>query len=278
MKLLITGVYGFLGFYLAKKLSESHTVIGIYHSYIKKDNDSDISFFNDIELLTTVPDVIIMCHAAVSSGNHSISNQILYDTNVNFTQKLYIKYPHVKIIYISSVSIFGLNAELVTETSLDCPVSTYSISKLWAEKIILQNKNNYIIRFSSLYGNEIKENTLIPNYCNQALNNQIIDVWGDGTRKQNYIHIEDAISLIEKVIAFDGIINFPILGVSNKEYSNLEIAQIVAKNCSAKINFKNKDNVVMFQYNNQLTQNTFNWQSEMEIGKGIAKYLEWKRK
>lgn len=278
MKIIITGVYGFLGYHLAKKLSKSHTVIGFYHSNKKKGDNINMTVFNDLELLTIIPDVIIMCHAAVSSGIHTISNKKLFETNVSFTQELYTKYPNVKIIYISSVSIFGLNQELLSETSLDCPVSTYAISKLWAEKIILQNKNNFIIRLSSLYGDEMKENTLIPNYCNQAFNNQRIDVWGDGTRKQNYIHIDDALNLIEKVISFNGIINFPILGVSNMEYSNLEIAEIIKKKYNAKINFINEDKVLSFRYNNQLTQNIFNWQSEIQIETGIEKYIEWKKK
>jgi hypothetical protein len=47
----------------------------------------------------------------------------------------------------------------------------------------------------------MKENTLIPNYINQGLIKKEIEVWGNGSRLQNYIHVNDVVNVIELIIA-----------------------------------------------------------------------------
>jgi len=278
MKILITGIYGFLGTRLANKLAENHTIFGLYNTEKEVVFNENIVCFNKLDSIDMMPDVIIMCHAAVSSGSTNIDKHVLIETNVNFTKEIVEKFPTIKIIYVSSVSIFGNQNEVVNEQSILNPETDYAFSKLLGEKEVNQNSNSIIIRFSSLYGNEMKENTLIPNYCNQALRSQTIQVWGNGSRRQNYIHIDDAINLIESAIECKTKINFPILGVSSKEYSNDEVAKIISELTNSEINYINKDDSPSFHYNNEVTQKTLNWQSEIELKNGLKHYLEWKKK
>ena len=219
-----------------------------------------------------------MCHAAVSSGMTNMDKTKLLETNVDFTKKIVEKFPVIKSIYISSVSVFGTKNEIINEQSFENPETDYAKSKSSGESEVSQNSNSIIIRFSSLYGNEMKENTLIPNYCNQALQSQTIQVWGDGSRHQNYIHINDAVNLIESAIACKTKINFPILGVSSKEYSNDEVAKIISELTHSEINYINFDDSPSFHYNNDMTQKILNWQSEIELKNGLKHYLEWKKK
>ena len=278
MKILITGIYGFLGSHLAEKLLLNHTIAGLYNTEKQMAFNSNVLCFNKLELIDIVPDIIIMCHAAVSSGIINVDRSRLCETNIKFTKKIVEKFPNSKCVYISSVSIFGNKNEIINEQSLDNPETEYAFSKLLGEKEINQNSNSIIIRFSSLYGNGMKENTLIPNYCNQALKSQAIEVWGDGRRFQNYIHISDAISLIEAAIECKTEINFPLLGVSSKEYSNVEVATVISGLTNSVINYINKDDSPSFYYNNERTQKILNWQSEIELENGLKQYLEWKKK
>jgi nucleoside-diphosphate-sugar epimerase len=278
MTVLITGVYGFLGSHLAKKLCEKHTVIGLYHSDVKSIPGDTVNVYNDLELIQSIPDIIILCHAKVSSGNYKVQNDLLFNSNVSFTEKVINKFPFTKIVYISSVSIFDNNVILISENSINKPENGYAISKFWGENIVLQNPKNYVIRLSSLYGTGMKENTLIPNYCDQAIKKKTIQVWGSGSRLQNYIHVDDAINLIEKIIDYKLNINFPILGVSNKEYSNNEVAKIISDLTNSKIEYINQDNSLSFRYKNKLTQNALNWHSKIDLKEGIKQYLEWKKK
>jgi UDP-glucose 4-epimerase len=278
MKILITGIYGFLGTHLAHKLAENHTVFGLYNTEKEVVFKENIICFNRLELIDIIPDVIIMCHAAVSSGTTNINKSALNETNVNFTKKILKNFSTIKSIYVSSVSIFGSQKEVINEHSILNPETDYALSKLLGEKEVNENPDSVIIRFSSLYGNGMKENTLIPNYCNQALRNKSIQVWGSGSRFQNYIHINDAVHLIEKAIDYKSKIDFPILGVSSKEYSNDEIAKIISKLTDSEIDYINQDNSPSFYYDNKMTQKTLDWQSEIELKKGLKQYLEWKKK
>ena len=278
MKILITGISGFLGFHLGNKLSKSHKISGLYNININNNLDKLIFTYSKLEEIIVVPDVIIMCHAAVVSGNIKISNEILNKVNVQFTDEILKKFPDSKCIYISSVSVFGRQENKINERILASPETDYGVSKLRAEQLILKNKSNKVIRFSSLYGKGMKQNTLIPNYSNQAIQNNQIEVWGNGSRFQNYIHIDDAVALIEKVIELNEVIDFPILGVDTTEYSNLQVAEIISEKTNSKITFVNDDYSTSYFYDNVISQKKLNWQPKIKLEEGLIDYLEWKEK
>ncbi|RZA01934.1 MAG: NAD(P)-dependent oxidoreductase [Sphingobacteriaceae bacterium] len=277
MIVLITGIYGFLGSCLAEKLAGKHHVIGLYHVNTKS-IDSSITVYDSLEEINTTPDVIVLCHAAVSSGSHQENSDVLHNANVHFTQKIINKFPTTKLIYISSVSVYSNDGSIVTERSTDNPQKPYAQSKLAAEKLVMKHPGNYVIRLSSLYGKGMKENTLIPNYANQALQSKNISVWGNGGRYQNYIYIEDAISFIEKSIDCKSMINFPLLGVADKEYTNAEVAAIIAELTGAEIVYTGEDKALSYHYSNVLTQNTLGWSAATTLADGLKEYIEWKEK
>lgn len=278
MKILITGIYGFLGSNLAKKLSQKHDVVGLYNTPKAIQLNESVTCFGRLDQINFIPDVIVMCHAAVSSGATNVDRKTLFQSNVAFTSQVLEKFPTSRIIYISSVSVFGNNFEVIDENTFVNPLTEYAISKLAGEKEMIKNPKSSIIRFSSLYGEGMKENTLIPNYCNQALQTKSIEVWGTGKRFQNYIHINDAINLIEKLLLNNPKINFPLLGVFSKEYSNEEVAKIISDLTHSEIKYINEDNSLSVRYNNELTQKVLNWYPEIELEHSLKNYLEWKKK
>lgn len=278
MKVLITGIFGFLGKHLAERLCQQHDVVGLYHTSKEIKFSKNIKCFNELESIDDDFDVIIMCHAAVVSGTHILDEQSLVESNVGFTKKIIEKFPKVKAIYVSSVTVLGESNEILNEKTPPNPKTDYAFSKLKGENEALKNSNASIVRFSSIYGIGMKENTIIPNYCNQALTSKIIQVWGNGSRYQNYIHVDDAVCLIEKMIAFNDKITFPVLGVYSKEYSNEEVAKIIANETDSAINYLNEDKSVSYHYNNELTQKVLNWHPQIELKDGLKNYLRWKEK
>lgn len=277
MKILITGISGFLGRNLISKLSEYE----LYGLDIQKEVLDGVKVFgsDNIEDIEINFDVVIICHAAVASGTTVLSNKILFDVNVSLTEKIVNKFNDAFIVYISTASIYDINLDIVYEKSIINPQSQYAISKYWGEKVVLNNKKSTIIRLSSLYGIGMKENTLIPNYINQALQNKVIQVWGKGERVQNYIHVSDVAKVIHLIIQnqqkFCGKL---LLGVSKKEYSNLQIAQIIAKLTQSEIQFINDDYSKSFCYNNNYTTNLLNWEIDTSIEERLQNYIEWKQK
>ena len=87
-----------------------------------------------------------------------------------------------------------------------------------------------------------EENTIIPNYVNQAINNKKIEVWGKGNRLQNYIHVSDVCNLIKQIIfKFNVVKGEILLAVNSKEYSNIYLAQLISEFTNSKIIFVNED-------------------------------------
>jgi UDP-glucose 4-epimerase len=277
VKILITGIKGFLGINLIEKL-DKYEVFGLG---TQEETVGKIQVFNsnDLDKLEQDFDLVIICHAAVESGTTTLSNDNLFNVNVSLTERIIYKFNNAFIIYISTTSVYDFNFDFITETSNINPQSNYSLSKLWGEKIASINKKTVILRLSSMFGIGMKENTLIPNYVNQALNGGIIEVWGKGDRLQNYVHVDDVIQYIDLIIQNkENLYGKILLGVSKKQYSNLEIAHIILNYTKGKIKFVNEDNSKSFCYNNNYTRNLLNWKSQIEIEDRLKKYIEWKKK
>lgn len=277
MLIAITGVSGFLGSHLVAFFSENHEVIKISSS-VQEDLSNAVYSINKLDNINKTPEVVIHCHAAVASGMNLVDNQTLFDGNVLATQKVVNQFPKSKHIFISTVSVFGNASSVKKEYSDIQPSTDYAISKIWAEKIVLQSDHSVVLRLSSLYGIGMKENTLLPKYINQALGHQKIEVWGKGLRKQNYIHVSDVVYLIDKIVLRNIWDKKIFLGVGNKEYSNIELAQIISGITNAEIVCVNEDNSPSYHYENSQTRSALNWQPLADISSEIKKIIEWKQK
>ncbi len=274
MNILISGYKGFLGSVLWNKLSIEHNLIGVAREQ-EIDNKESYSI-NQISTIKETPDIVIMCHASVASGKDKVDTTKLFNSNVHTTKQLVQQFPNSYLIYISSISIYGDSQDLLTEQSAPCPQTEYAISKLWGEKCVSQTENSAILRLTSLYGAGMKENTIIPNYVNQALSIGEIEVWGKGKRKQNYIHVEDVVRYIEHLISTQGKGIFIASGES--EVSNIELANLISEEIGAVINFKGNDNSPSIRIDNQITRNSLSIKNKRDIKEGIKEYIQWKKK
>jgi len=279
LRILITGVKGFLGSNLLASLRE----MGGYELYglgTKEEFLEGIKVYTskDLDSIGITPELIIMCHAAVASGNTILCSERLFESNVKLTERIVNKFQKSSIIYISTASVYNIKETVINEASSLNPQSDYSISKLWGERVLASNKKISIIRLSSLYGIGMKENTLIPNFINQAIKNNLIEIWGDGSRVQNYIHINDAVRLINCLImkydAYNGEI---LLGVSHIHYSNFEIAQIIASITKSDFCFVDKDDSNSLIYDNNYTMKLLGWKCEERIEEKLNEYIKWKK-
>ena len=277
MNILITGIYGFLGSNLANELQGDTTVVGLYNQNKKNELNNSIKVYNDLDEIKFKPDILILCHAAVVSGQDAVNIDKLAEINISLTKKILDKFPLAKCVYISSVSVYGENTSKLSENTIVNPISEYAKSKYLGEQVVLERNRSIIIRIASLYGNGMKENTLIPNYCNQAIIKNVIEVWGNGERIQNYIHVNDVVQLIKKSITYNNEASFIALGVSENEFSNNEVAKIIADETNSKIVFVNDDTSFSSCYDNVVTRNKLNWKPVINLNDGIKKYIKWKK-
>lgn len=262
-RILITGASGFLGASL-KNLLENQ---GIKVS----------SFTRNAPVWPDVENIQSVFHVAARVAYGLDDSPALYEDNVVLTRNVCQRFPEAKINFASSVSVFGMGKGKVISENTDVNCNTpYPLSKLWAEAYIKQHFAWSITRFSSIYGPGMQETTFIPRVVHQALTKGEIVIWGNGQRKQNYIHVADAAGLM--VLANQAPENGIFLGVGEQEYSNAQVAEIVAGITGTKVKFQGEDPSPSVHYSNEKTKAVLNWKPAITFETGLAQYIEWKKR
>lgn len=220
MKVLITGVAGFIGSKIASKfVMMGYEVIGIddLSNGDKKNIPSGIKFLqldlSDPNNIGEIPqDCEIILHlAGQSSGEISFDNPIA-DLNKNTSSTLNliqygIKNSCKKIIYASSMSVYGDTPDKpVSEKYQTRPLSCYGISKLTSEHYlkIYANKLPFIsLRMFNIYGpgQDLKNlrQGMVSIYMAQAIENNLIQVKGSVDRYRDFVYIDDVVLIWYKL-------------------------------------------------------------------------------
>lgn len=275
--IVVTGIKGFLGSHLWNALKDEFTVLGIGRQTEQWNGTRIFSladFPSEVE-----PEFVILCHAAVSSGQEQLPVEALEAVNVVQTRALVQRFNSAKLIYCSTVSIYQESEFSIVEKGIEKPQSPYAITKQMGENIVFTAPNAVVVRFSSLYGIGMKPNTIVPLYIHQALHQGEIQIWGTGQRRQNYLHVSDAVNCIEKILYHFQTVNHKVLlGVNTQEYSNLELGSTIAKLCGATLQFIREDFSKSWSFNNQITQKLLNWKPQVELQEGLSHYIAWKKR
>lgn len=231
MKILVTGIAGFIGSNLAKKLKEKgHEVFGIdnlngyYSVELKKDRLSKFlnnEFKNyeinleDYEGVKEVfekeqPEVVINL-AAQAGVRYSLENPFTYiQSNVNGFMSILEACRHndVKnLIYASSSSVYGANTSLPFSTSdnIDHPISLYAATKKSNELMAhtyshLFNLPTTGLRFFTVYGPWGRPDMALFKFTKNILNNEPIDVYNNGNMMRDFTYIDDIIEAISRLV------------------------------------------------------------------------------
>lgn len=162
MKILITGINGFVGSNLVKALKEKHTLYGLDIITTKKDGVVKTYSWADLKNgLNTDFDTIIHLAGIAHDIKNKTKTQDYFSINTMLTQKVYdffLESSAKKFIFFSSVKAvaeFVVGKEL-TENVIPKPKGPYGESKIKAEKYIQsrlpKNKQVYILRPSMIHG------------------------------------------------------------------------------------------------------------------------------
>lgn len=167
MKILITGVHGFVGTNLVKALSGSNSIYGL--DIVAPLKDGVVNTFSwDALANRTVPEVDVIIHLAGKA--HDTKNQakadVYFQVNTELTKKIYdyfLKSSAKKFIFFSSVKAAAdrVEGEYVDENVVPSPKGPYGESKIAAERYIQSKmdastgsatKDVYILRPCMIHG------------------------------------------------------------------------------------------------------------------------------
>ena len=146
MKILITGVHGFVGSNLVEALKKEHTIYGLDIINPQKDGIRYTFSWDFLDKPNEIPDIDAIIHLAGKA--HDTKNQsaavVYFKVNTGLTQKIfdwYLAHPTAKkFIQFSTVKSAAdrVEGDFLTEECIPTPVGPYGESKIAAENYIIE--------------------------------------------------------------------------------------------------------------------------------------------
>ena len=128
-----------------------------------------------------------------------------------------------KVVYFSSGgTVYGMPESIpITEDHPTNPLNSYGITKLAIEKYTAMHARRFgidysIVRPSNVYGPGQRLHYgqgVIGIMASRALRGEVLEVWGEGTDKRDYLFVDDLVSAIVKLLAYRG--SFRVFNVSS---------------------------------------------------------------
>ncbi|SFN49307.1 NAD-dependent epimerase/dehydratase family protein [Salegentibacter flavus] len=307
MRVLITGVAGFIGSHMAEKLVElGYQVTGIdnfsdyYNVSLKRQNaeilrkkgvevlEKDLRNPEDYEDLTQ--DFNFVFHFAGRPGiSASSSFDDYFSNNVYATELLLnfsLKNKNLKHFFnIGTSSIYGREATY-TETEVPRPVSNYGVSKLAAEQLALSLARSEKIKASSLrlysvYGPRERPDKLYTKLIQCAYNEEEFPLFeGSEEHLRSFTYVGDIVDGIVRALENYEKLNTQIINLgSEEEFSTSNGIQFIEEILEKKIKIKHLPRRAGDQLRTRAkiekARELIGYDPKISLFEGLGKQVEW---
>ncbi|HPF22761.1 MAG: NAD(P)-dependent oxidoreductase [Hyphomonas sp.] len=245
MKILITGGAGYIGSTMVPRLLEQGHEVTVLDTFARGETELAAVCANEnfnpvkgdardtrlLDELVPKADVLIPLAALVGAPLCKLDpiaaktlNQDAVVDLVKRTSK------DQKIVFPVTNSGYGIgeSGKLCTEESPLNPISLYGVTKVEAEKAVLDNGNGVTLRLATVFGMapRMRLDLLVNDFTWRAVTDRAVVIF-EGHFKRNYIHVRDVVKGFEHAIA-----NFETmrgqaynLGLSDANLSKIELCQ-----------------------------------------------------
>lgn len=289
-KIFITGVMGFVGSNIAKKLiDEGYDVSGCDDlSFGTVQNLIDLGIYekgkfaicdfvemHEYRLLDMVNNDDVIIHCATSNIIYAQTHK-LETLNNNYSKLFRIATKYVRTIYISTASVYGNPSIVPTpETAPIKLTNAYAESK-WLGEQLFQDQT--ILRLSNVYGiNQRASNPycgVIGKFVEAWAKNKPIEIIGDGNQTRDFTYVSDVCDAVSEVIKQDvrGTYNIAS-GVETTLYS---LAMNFARTNKVKhIDKRSIDTIDRRCLNISKAEREFGWKPKVSLEEGIELTKAW---
>ena len=302
-RILITGGAGFIGSHLCDRLvNEGNDVICLDNFFTgSKDNIRHLIGNSRFELVRhdvtkefyAEADQIynLACPASPPSYQYNPSKTIKTSVMGTINMLGLAKRCKARILQASTSEIYGdpqIHPQTEDYWGNVNPIgirSCYDEGKRCAETLMMdyhrQNKVDIrIVRTFNTYGPNMDKNDgrVVSNFIVQALQNQDITIYGDGSQTRSFCYVSDLVDGLIKMQNNDDFIGPVNLG-NPSERNILEFAEMIIKltNSKSKIIYKPlpSDDPTRRRPDISLAKEKLNWEPKVDITEGLTKTIEY---
>jgi len=303
-KILVTGGAGFIGSHLCKRLlDEGNEVISLDNYFTgSKENiiplmsnpyfevirhDVSNPFFievDEIYNLACPASPIHYQHDAIQTVKTSVMGAI---NMLGLAKRL-----NIKVLQASTSEVYGdptIHPQVETYWGNVNPIglrSCYDEGKRCAETLFMdyhrQNKVKIkIIRIFNTYGPNmnLSDGRVVSNFIVQALKNEDITIFGDGSQTRSFQYVDDLIEGMVRMMATDNGFTGPVNIGNPDEFTMLELADkiIGLTGSKSKIVYKPlpSDDPKQRQPNIDLAKKQLDWEPHVKLQDGLIKTIEY---
>ncbi|MEM3406007.1 MAG: NAD(P)-dependent oxidoreductase [Candidatus Aenigmatarchaeota archaeon] len=216
--ILITGGAGYLGSVITEYFLQRNYRVIVYDNLLYNQQSlfncvhfpdfhfvyGDVRNYNLLKQYVEKADIIFPLAAIVGAPACEKVPEVTYAVNQHSIEWLakQIK-PHQKVVFPCTNSGYGTKSGEIyctEETPLE-PISTYGISKVNAEKALLEMGNAVTLRLATVFGfsPRMRLDLLVNDFVFKAVNDRYIVLF-EKDFKRNYLHIRDVPRVFEHAI------------------------------------------------------------------------------
>ena len=302
--MLLTGSAGFLGSHIANRLiTEGHSVIGLDDlstgSLRNLDSLLQHERFTFVEHDVRIPyhanvDAILNFACPASPIHYQADPVRTIETNfLGIINLLHLaRTTGALILQASTSEVYGDPAESPQREEYWGNVnpigirSCYDEGKRAAETLCFDYKRQYgvdarVIRIFNTYGPNMAEGDgrVVSNFIVQALKNEPITIYGEGTQSRSFCYVDDLVDGIYKFLTLDKSVDTPINLGNPNEFTMLELAELVIASTGSKSKLVRMplplDDPRQRRPDISKANSILGWQPRIELTEGIKRTSEY---
>ena len=304
MNIVITGGSGFVGSYLCEKLiNDGHKIIVIDNLLTgSTENINDLldnenfSFIEQdvqdhIEIEDKVDYVLHFASAASPKAYTEHPVNTLKAGSVGTINTLGLAKKHSAEYLLASTSeVYGdplispQNEEYWGNVNPNGERSMYDEAKRFAEAAVATYSRSYglktkIVRIFNTYGPrmQLNDGRVVTNFIVQALRNENITIYGDGTQTRSFSYVEDTVA---GIISLMNSTEYDVFNIGNP--NEMTVGQLAEKiiqltDSTSEIKYLELPNDDPKQRKPDITKakTKLNWEPKVNLDEGLAKTITW---